>query len=128
LTEASTFILKKNVDGLIWQAVLPLLNRFTRVPLCGLIAITTAPPVPSRIYYRQRCWRSCAAACCSAAKSTPNLSPSTMTLSCERSAPRVRCGDIRYREDIVDGLEKVPEAFIDMLAGRNFGKALVRLS
>jgi NADPH-dependent curcumin reductase CurA len=32
------------------------------------------------------------------------------------------------REDIVDGLEKAPEAFIGMLAGRNFGKALVRLS
>jgi NADPH-dependent curcumin reductase CurA len=42
--------------------------------------------------------------------------------------PRVRCGDIRYREDIADGLEKAPEAFIGMLAGRNFGKALVRLS
>jgi hypothetical protein len=41
---------------------------------------------------------------------------------------RVRSGDIRYREDIVDGLEKAPEAFIGMLAGRNFGKALVRLS
>ena len=43
-------------------------------------------------------------------------------------APRVRSGDIRYREDIVDGIEKAPEAFIGMLAGRNFGKALVRLS
>jgi NADPH-dependent curcumin reductase CurA len=42
--------------------------------------------------------------------------------------PRVRSGDIRYREDIADGLEKAPEAFIGMLAGRNFGKALVRLS
>jgi NADPH-dependent curcumin reductase CurA len=28
----------ENVGGLIWQAVLPPLNRFTRVPLCGLIA------------------------------------------------------------------------------------------
>jgi NADPH-dependent curcumin reductase len=42
--------------------------------------------------------------------------------------PRVRSGEIHYREDIVDGLEKAPEAFIGMLAGRNFGKALVRLS
>jgi NADPH-dependent curcumin reductase CurA len=42
--------------------------------------------------------------------------------------PRVRSGAIRCREDIVDGLEKAPEAFIGMLAGRNLGKALVRLS
>jgi NADPH-dependent curcumin reductase CurA len=42
--------------------------------------------------------------------------------------PKVRPGDIRYREDIVDGLDKAPEAFIGMLAGLNFGKVLVRLS
>jgi NADPH-dependent curcumin reductase CurA len=42
--------------------------------------------------------------------------------------PRVRSGEIHYREDIVDGLEKAPEALIGMLTGRNFGKALVRLS
>jgi NADPH-dependent curcumin reductase CurA len=42
--------------------------------------------------------------------------------------PRVRSGEIRYRENIVDGLEKAPDAFIGMLAGRNFDKALVRIS
>ena len=36
-------------------------------------------------------------------------------------------GGIRYREDIVDGLEKAPEAFIGMLEGRNFGKVVVRV-
>ena len=28
----------ENVDGAIWQAVLPLLNNFARVPVSGLIA------------------------------------------------------------------------------------------
>ncbi len=36
-------------------------------------------------------------------------------------------GRIRYREDIVDGLEKAPEALIGMLDGRNFGKVVVRV-
>jgi NADPH-dependent curcumin reductase CurA len=36
-------------------------------------------------------------------------------------------GRIRYREDIVDGLEKAPEALIGMLDGRNFGKVIVRV-
>jgi len=36
-------------------------------------------------------------------------------------------GLIRYREDMVDGLEKAPEAFIGMLEGRNFGKVVVRV-
>jgi NADPH-dependent curcumin reductase CurA len=37
-------------------------------------------------------------------------------------------GRIRYREDIAEGLERAPEAFIGMLAGRNFGKVLVRVA
>jgi NADPH-dependent curcumin reductase CurA len=36
-------------------------------------------------------------------------------------------GSIRYREDIVDGLENAPEAFIGMLDGHNFGKLIVRV-
>jgi len=35
---------------------------------------------------------------------------------------------LRYREDVVEGLEKAPEAFIGMLKGRNFGKLVVRVS
>jgi NADPH-dependent curcumin reductase CurA len=37
-------------------------------------------------------------------------------------------GRIRYREDIVDGLENAPAAFIGMLNGHNFGKLLVRMA
>jgi len=40
----------------------------------------------------------------------------------------IRDGQIRYREDITDGLENAPAAFIGMLEGRNFGKALVRVT
>lgn len=36
-------------------------------------------------------------------------------------------GRIRYREDIVGGLDKAPEAFIAMLEGRNFGKLIIRV-
>ncbi|MFM0238345.1 hypothetical protein [Paraburkholderia phytofirmans] len=35
---------------------------------------------------------------------------------------------IRYEEDIVDGLEKAPEAFPGTLEGRNFGKVVVRVA
>ena len=37
-------------------------------------------------------------------------------------------GPVRYREDVADGLDAAPEAFRGMLAGRNFGKVLVRVS
>jgi NADPH-dependent curcumin reductase CurA len=38
-----------------------------------------------------------------------------------------RDGKLRYREDVLDGFERVPDAFVRMMAGRNFGKQLVRL-
>ena len=39
----------------------------------------------------------------------------------------VRQGKLKYREDIVDGLERAPEALIRLLQGRNFGKMVVRV-
>ncbi len=39
----------------------------------------------------------------------------------------IREGRLRYREDVVDGLEQAPAAFIGLLEGRNFGKLVVRV-
>ena len=35
---------------------------------------------------------------------------------------------LRYREDLIEGLENAPRAFIGMLQGRNIGKQLVKVS
>ena len=40
----------------------------------------------------------------------------------------IKEGKIRYRVDIVDGLENAPEAFMGLLEGKNFGKLVVRVS
>ena len=37
-------------------------------------------------------------------------------------------GRIKYREDIVEGLENAPDAFIGLLEGKNFGKLVVRIA
>jgi NADPH-dependent curcumin reductase CurA len=39
----------------------------------------------------------------------------------------VRAGKIKYREDIVEGLENAPTAFIGLLQGKNFGKLIVKV-
>ena len=39
----------------------------------------------------------------------------------------LRAGEIKYREHVVQGLESAPEAFLGLLAGRNFGKVVVAL-
>jgi NADPH-dependent curcumin reductase CurA len=119
----------ENVGGAVWQAVLPLLNKFARVPVCGLIAQYNATgPAPG-----------------------PNLLPATMREVLSKSltlrgyinyefaaehypaflrtvGAAVADGRVRYREDITDGFENAPAAFIGMLEGRNFGKALVRVA
>jgi NADPH-dependent curcumin reductase CurA len=46
----------------------------------------------------------------------------------EQMAAWLKAGRIQYREDIVDGIERAPDAFIGMLKGQNIGKRLVRLS
>jgi hypothetical protein len=38
-----------------------------------------------------------------------------------------KAGQLRHREDILDGIERMPEAFLRLLQGANFGKQLVRL-
>ena len=119
----------ENVGGAIWQAVLPLLNTYARVPVCGLIAqYSAAGPMVA-----------------------PNLLPATMRAVLSRSltlrgfinseftaehypaflktvTARIADGRIRYRQDITDGLENAPAAFMGLLEGKNFGKALVRVA
>ena len=40
----------------------------------------------------------------------------------------LRTGEVKYREDIVDGLANAPEAFMGLLKGHNFGKLVIRVA
>lgn len=117
----------ENVGGEVWTAVQPLLNPFSRIPVCGLIAhynATGVPEGPDRL---------------------PGLMRDVLTKRllirgfivsdfgdqtaafARDMAGWLKEGRVRYREDVVDGLEKAPEAFIGMLKGRNFGKVVVKV-
>lgn len=41
---------------------------------------------------------------------------------------KIRSGQVKYREDVVDGLENATQALIGLLEGRNFGKLLIKVS
>jgi NADPH-dependent curcumin reductase CurA len=119
----------ESVGGVVFDAVLPLLNTRARIPLCGLIA-----------HYND--------------KEAPLGRDRTAQVMGTFLKRRIRvqgfiifddygqhfgefqqqmgewfaAGKIKYREDVVDGLECAPEAFIGLLEGNNFGKLVVRVS
>jgi len=40
----------------------------------------------------------------------------------------VKSGQVKYRETIVDGIAKAPDALIGLMQGENIGKMLVKLA
>jgi NADPH-dependent curcumin reductase len=112
----------ENVGGAVQQAVFPRLNDFGRMVMCGMVSeYNDLEPRPG-----------------------PNLMPAVrkrlriqgfiVSDHWQRfgeyramAAPLLRSGELKYREDIVEGLDRAPEAFIGLLQGHNFGKLLVKL-
>lgn len=119
----------ENVGGKVFNAVLPLLNPCARVPVCGLIANYNDTALPEG----------------------PDRGPLLMrTLLTKRIRMQgfiifddyghrypefardmsqwLANGQIKFREDEVEGLENAPQAFMGLLEGKNFGKLIVRVA
>ncbi|HEY4318530.1 MAG TPA: NADP-dependent oxidoreductase [Herbaspirillum sp.] len=131
----------ENVGGDVLEAVLPLLNLNARVPLCGLMS------------QLGNTWASAGNGHNSATKGPgsggdrlPRLLRTVLTqritlrgfINYDFEATHyaafqrdmqtwLDAGRMHYREDIVNGLETAPEAFIGLLQGANFGKLLVQV-
>lgn len=114
--------------GAVFTAVLPLLNPFARVPVCGTIATyndVRLPAGPDR---------------------TPALLGTILSNSLtfrgfivgefatdaadfhRQMAAWLAAGQIHYREDVTQGLDRMVETFIGMLDGKNFGKTLIHVA
>jgi NADPH-dependent curcumin reductase CurA len=112
-----------NVGGEISDAVLRNINVFGRVALCGSISQYNAssPPMGPRLL--------------------GTFVGKRVTLrgfivfdfverypiGMRQMGEWIKAGKIKYREDIVEGIDKAPRAFIGMLRGENFGKMLVKM-
>ena len=118
----------ENVSGAVFDAVLPLFNPFARMPVCGLVSqysATGLPPGPNRVPVLMR------------AVLTKRLTIRGFIVS-DFAAKQgeflrdvsswLKDGRIKYREDVVDGLDRAPGAFIGLLKGENFGKMLVQVA
>jgi len=112
-----------NVGGEISQAVHRRLNVGARIVVCGQISQYNEPrPQPSfhpglLIVFRAR---------------MEGFLVSDFASRYDKAARRlahwVASGKLRWREDVTEGLENAPRAFIGMLNGANHGKALVKVS
>jgi NADPH-dependent curcumin reductase len=118
----------ENVGGTVFDAVLPLLNNFARVPVCGLIAhynATELPAGPDRVPQLMR-----------------NILVKRLTFRgfivvdygsqfrdfITDMSGWLREGRVKYREDITAGLENAPRELVGLLKGKNFGKKIIRVS
>lgn len=119
----------ENVGGKVFDAVMPLLNTRARVPVCGLIAqynATGLPDGPDRlpllmghILRKRMTFRGFIVF-----DDFGHLYPEFARQMTEW----VEQGRIRYREEVIEGLEQAPRAFIGLLRGEAFGKRVVRLT
>ena len=118
----------ENVGGAVWQAVLPLLNKFARVPVSGLIAhYNDAGPGDGTDRLAQTMLAILRKSLTVRGFINYEFAAELYPAFLREVGAGIADGRIRYREDFVDGLEKAPEAFIGMLQGRNFGKLIVRV-
>ena len=117
----------ENVGGSSWEAVMPLLNIGARVPVCGLIAHYNQkqlPPGPDRMSLLQSLILS------KRIQMTGFIISDHYQLVPEfigDVAGWVGQGKIKYREDVVEGLENAPEAFMGLFSGSNFGKLVIKV-
>ena len=118
----------ENVGGRVLNAVLPLMNPFGRVPVCGLISqynlaalaqgVDRSPVLMGAILVKRLKFQGFIVSDFAVQRDDFGREMSRW----------MREGKVRYREDVVDNLENAIAAFQGLFQGRNFGKLLVRVA
>jgi len=119
---------EENVGGAVWQAVLPHLNLFARVPVCGIIAHYNAKSASNKDLLPGTIANILAKRLTMRGFINYDFAAEYFSDFVTEVSGWMKEGRIQYREHILDGLENAPNAFLGMLNGENVGKALIRLS
>ncbi|MFC4001766.1 NADP-dependent oxidoreductase [Prauserella oleivorans] len=112
-----------NVGGEHLEAALDVLNLHGRIAVCGMISqynATEPPKAPRNLMQfisRRLTMRGFLVG------DHVHLRPRFLA----EVAPLVRDGSLKYSETVVEGVRNAPQAFLDLLAGANTGKMLVRV-
>lgn len=112
----------ENVGGMVLNAVLPRMNAFGRIALCGMIAGYEGAPVP--LDYPQLLLTNRIKLQGFIVSEHMEHWPAAL----KELGELVATGKLRPRESIAQGIEAAPKAFLGLLKGHNFGKQLVKLT
>ncbi|MFZ9407204.1 MAG: NADP-dependent oxidoreductase [Burkholderiaceae bacterium] len=111
----------ENVGGEVLDAVLPQMNAFGRIAVCGLIAGYNGESIPVQQFRHVLISR------LKIQGFIVSEFPDAWPPALAELAQAVAEGRLKYSETISKGLESAPQAFIGLLKGENFGKQLVQL-
>jgi NADPH-dependent curcumin reductase CurA len=122
----------ENVGGKTLDAVIPLMNQFGRIPVCGTISWYDLGgmgmgevPGPNTL---PRVWRMILVQRLTVRGFIVTDHADRFRDFIAEVGAYVRDGRVKYRESVAEGLENAPAAFIAMLEGGNFGKTLVKVA
>ena len=111
----------ENVGGPVLDAVLPRMNAFGRIALCGMISGYDGEPIPLKqpqLFLMSRLTLEGFIV-----SEHMHIWPEAL----KELGTQVATGKLKYRESVAVGLAAAPEAFLGLLKGRNFGKQVVKL-
>jgi NADPH-dependent curcumin reductase CurA len=111
----------ENVGGMVLDAVLPRMNAFGRIALCGMIAGYDGKPMP--LTYPALILTNRLKVQGFIVSEHMEVWPEAL----KELGTLVGTGKLRPRESVAQGIEAAPEAFLGLLKGKNFGKQLVKL-
>ncbi len=121
-----TSIYFENVAGITLDAVLPNMNEFGRIAVCGMISWYSGKGLQEAMAF-PKFWRTVLVKRLRVNGFIIFDHKGSFPEFQKEVSPLIQSGEIKYKEDIRDGLERAPEYFLELLNGGNFGKMLVRL-
>jgi len=121
----------ENVGGKVLEAVIPMMNQHGRIPVCGMIAWYNAGGLGADAVEKgltaPKLWRTILVNFLSVQGFIISNHWNRMPDFQKEVAPMIKDGSVKVQEDITEGLENAPDAFIKLLTGGNTGKAIVKV-
>lgn len=112
-----------NTAGAISDAVHTLVNRNARIVICGTASVASWIPVPAGLRMERLMLTKSARMQGFTVMDFQDRLPEAY----RRLEALVRSGQLRYREEFLDGIESAPDAIAGLYRGENLGRRLIRL-